>query len=158
MTEKETLLTSLSNTPFLLRQFVNQIPGNLLKKRRKPGKWTIHENACHIAQAEIMIYERFKKFEVEDQPEFKPYLPGVTISDEALIDLDLESEMDQFEDRRKQTVELLNRFNKATWNKIGFHNEYNSYTPFILLRHTLMHEYLHMYRMEELWLTKEAYL
>jgi len=36
--------------------------------------------------------------------------------------------------------------------------EYENYSLFILVRHILMHNHWHMYRMEELWLTRDAYL
>lgn len=38
------------------------------------------------------------------------------------------------------------------------HPEYTLYTPYVMLRHMMMHDYLHMYRIEELWLTRPEYL
>ncbi len=156
--EKNTLMTNLNSTPLLLRAFIGQIPVVLLKSRRKPNKWSIHEHACHLAQAEVMIQERFKKFKAEDQPEFNPYLPGNTISDKDLINLDLSEQLYQFEATRNQTLSLLKGFDDAMWSKEGKHPEYTNYSALILLRHLLMHDYFHMYRMEELWLTKQEYL
>lgn len=36
--------------------------------------------------------------------------------------------------------------------------EYALYSLFILARHILMHDHGHIYRMEERWLTRDAYL
>lgn len=156
--EKNTLISNLHSTPMLLSAFIGQIPVTLLKSRRKPNKWSIHEHACHLAQAEVMIHERFIRFEAEDQPEFKPYLPGNTISDGDLIYLDLSEQLHQFESMRAKTLNLLKSFDDGIWSKEGKHPEYINYSPFILLRHLLMHDHFHMYRMEELWLTKQEYL
>jgi hypothetical protein len=46
----------------------------------------------------------------------------------------------------------------STWQKTGIHPEYELYSLSILGRHILMHDFWHMYRIEELWLTRDAYL
>ena len=46
----------------------------------------------------------------------------------------------------------------ADWEKTATHPEYEQYSLIILARHILMHDHWHMYRMEELWLTRDEYL
>ena len=53
---------------------------------------------------------------------------------------------------------LIRSADKSIWIKEAEHPEYHIYTPYIMLRHRLMHDHFHMYRIEELWLTNEEYL
>ena len=157
-TEIQYLMESLSKTPFLLARMLEEIPKEKLKIRRKPGKWSIHENACHLAQAEKMIQDRFDYFSKEPNPVFHPYLPGETVSDQDLITMDINDELDSFAKLRTRTIEILETYEPALWDRSGSHPQYYEYTPKILLRHTVMHDHFHMYRIEELWLTTPDYL
>ncbi len=152
------LIQCLENSPIIFKNLIDAIPPELLKQKRIKGKWSIHEHACHLAQAEKMIYERFEVFEKEERPVFLPYIPGKTIPVGHLLQLDLNIELNSFFNLRKRMVELLNGFSEDIWHKKANHHEYNEYSSYILLRHTLMHDHFHMYRIEELWLTKEEYL
>jgi hypothetical protein len=95
----------------------------------------------------------------EDHPEFFPYIPK---DDQDAPDtprrMDVTAALEQFARCRDKQLNLLEGADDATWKKTAVHPEYEIYSFYILVRHTLMHDYWHMYRMEELWLTKDAYL
>jgi hypothetical protein len=63
-----------------------------------------------------------------------------------------------FNQYREKQVSLLETADDITWQKTGRHPEYTLYSLYILARHILMHDHWHMYRMEELWLTRDEYL
>ena len=158
LSEKSALIQGLKHSPLLLRELLGQISYEERKLHRIPDKWSIHEHACHLAQAEIMIYDRFQTFKFEPKPEFHPYLPGTTVADDELIHLDFDEQLDSFTLQRSKTVELLESFEDSIWEKAAIHPQYSQYSTHILLRHTLMHDHFHMYRIEELWLTRSDYL
>ena len=151
------LIDCLAQSPLILRNLLKQIDPPLYRIQRRPEKWSIHENACHLAQAERMIKGRFGRFQSEQRPNFEVYLPGRTVSDN-LIDLDLEEQLNHFEELRSATIQLLRSFDEKTWEKQADHLEYSQYGSYILLRHTLMHDHFHMYRIEELGFTRDGYL
>jgi hypothetical protein len=66
--------------------------------------------------------------------------------------------LDQFTRYRYKQLLLLESADHITWKKTATHPEYEAYSLYILTRHVLMHDYWHMYRMEELWLTRDVYL
>ncbi len=105
-----------------------------------------------------MIIDRFRLFIREDEPEFTPYIPGKTDSDVNLLEMDLEATLELFPGRRNDLIELFKNMPSDFWHKQGRHREYLEYTPYILLRHVLMHAHFHMYKIEELWLTTDEYL
>lgn len=158
MKDRTALIEGLSNSPLILKELIAQIPEEVLKVRRRPDKWSIHENACHLAHAEEMILERFERFAKEPEPTFNPYIPGDTVSADNLIELDLQASMKAFQHLRSEMVKLLKSYNDEDWNRKGKHPQYKAYDAHILMRHTLMHDHFHMYRIEELWLTRDEYL
>jgi hypothetical protein len=66
--------------------------------------------------------------------------------------------LDQHAHYRKKQILLLENADDITWQKTATHPEYETYSLYILTRHTLMHDHWHMYRIEELWLTRDSYL
>ena len=154
----DTKLQILAKAPDLLEDLMVEIPTEMLKIRRIKGKWSIHEHSVHLAEAQEMIIERFNRFKQEKNPVFVPYLPGDTVSDDYLIDLGLQKSLRKFRTDRKKLVEILKGFSPAEWKNEGIHPEYTQINPLLWLRHVLMHDHFHMYRIEELWLTVNEYL
>jgi len=152
-------LKLLSNSPSLLKELLDEIPHSMLKLRRIKGKWSIHEHACHLAEAHQMMMERFKKFKTEKNPVFVPYLPdSLDIAEDYLLKMDIDACLEQFISDRKKMVDYLQTFEEADWKNNAQHPEYRIYNADIFLRHIVMHDHLHMYRIEELWLTTDEYL
>lgn len=152
-------LEILSATPHILKEMLDEIPPSSLKQRRIPGKWSIHEHACHLYDAQGMMLSRFETFKTIRNPVFQPFIPGSDATpDDHLIRMDLETSIKSFETDRKKLVTFLQTFNGDDWNNEGSHPEYSTYTPAIFLRHIMMHDHFHMYRIEELWLTTDEFL
>jgi uncharacterized damage-inducible protein DinB len=153
------LLDGLRRTPNILSAFVKTVPENKLDLRRGESFWTIAEHISHLAQVQPMLLGRIERFMKEAHPEFVPYIPG-TEADEPVTPFRMEitAALQHFTEARNNQLALLERADQATWQKMAAHPEYEHYSLYILVRHILMHDFWHMYRMEELWLTKDAYL
>jgi hypothetical protein len=149
---------NLENAPDILERLLADIPEGRLKQVRQPGKWSAHSHACHLAVAQPMLLQRFRRFEEEAEPVFKPYFPDKEAGDEALLGMDLAASLASFRDRRRELMERVSKKDDPFWDKPAIHPEYDQYTPLIMIRHIMMHDYLHMYRIEELWLTRSEFL
>ena len=153
------ILSGLRQAPKVLAEFVNATPEDKLGLRRGEGFWTIAEHVSHLAQVQPMLLERLDRFMNEVHPEFVPFIPG---DDEGKPELSPRRPIDvaltQFSTVREKQLALLNDADERTWQREAIHPEYDRYSLVILVRHILMHDYWHMYRMEELWLTRDAYL
>ena len=153
------LLEALRRSPRILSQFVQSIPESKLDVRRGEGFWTIAEHYSHLAQVQPMLLKRFERFMTEDHPEFVPFIPSAGKEEaETPPRMSMESALDQFARCRASQLLLLENADDLTWKKTATHPEYEQYSLYLLTRHVLMHDHWHMYRMEELWLTKDAYL
>ncbi|MDQ1331550.1 MAG: hypothetical protein QG578_1818 [Thermodesulfobacteriota bacterium] len=159
MQEIRDLIETLRRSPRILSEFVNTIPEDKLDLRRGESFWTVAEHISHLAQVQPMLLERFERFMNEDRPEFVPYTPGKAKEEpDTPPRMTMTFALDQFACYREKQLLLLEKADDRTWKKTATHPEYESYSFYILARHLLMHDYWHMYRMEELWLTRDAYL
>jgi uncharacterized damage-inducible protein DinB len=153
------LLQGLRGTPKILSEFVKTIPESKIDVRRGDGFWTIAEHLSHLAQVQSMLLERLHRFIKEDQPEIIPYIPGEDEDEpHTPFSMELDAALKLFSEFRKKQLALLENADDTTWQKGAIHPEYDHYSFYILTRHILMHDHWHMYRMEELWLTRDAFL
>ncbi|MCP5050347.1 MAG: DinB family protein [bacterium] len=152
------IIDGLEKSPKILKTMIAQIPDALLNERRIKGKWSIHEHACHLMEVQPMLIKRFETFKREPNPVFKPFIPDDVEEDHHLMKMDLKDSLAKFGTYREEMAVLLKGFSGEELQKQGKHPEYKIYTPHLLMRHVLMHDHLHMYRIEELWLTEENYL
>jgi uncharacterized damage-inducible protein DinB len=153
------VLEVMRRTPRILSQFVKTIPEERLDARRGEGFWTIGEHVSHLAQVQPFLLKRVERFFNEDHPEFVPYIPGKDKGEpDRPSSMSIPSALDQFAHYRDGQLKLLEGGSDTPWKKTAIHPEYEAYSLCILVRHIMMHDHWHMYRMEELWLTRDAYL
>ncbi len=152
------LLEGLRRSANILSSFVDTIPDDKMNLRRGDGFWTIAEHVSHLATVQPMLLERIQRFMDEDQPRFVPFVPAEDESESLPPQLEAGPALEQFSHSRNQQLALLEQADADAWQKQGSHPEYAQYSLYILARHILMHDHWHMYRMEELWLTGDAYL
>jgi len=152
------LLKGLERSGRILSEFVRSIPAEKMNLRRGDGFWTIGEHVSHLAQVQPMLLGRLQRFIAEDHPEFIPYIPGDGEAEAQPAQTTIDEALESFARHRAQQLTLLENADEAVWQKTASHPEYELYSMHILVRHILLHDYWHMYRMEELWLTRDAYL
>ena len=156
--EIEAILRSLSDSITIFEGFLRLIPADAREEKRGKKFWSIHEHADHLADVQPMIMGRLQRILDEDMPEFIPFIPDQDEEVEIKPLRTVEEIIEQFTAKRNEQLELLQNAGKEDWTRMAIHPEYDQYGLFILARHILMHDHWHMYRMEELWLTKDAYL
>ncbi len=151
-------INQLEQNSVIYEDLLSDIPRDILKVHRLGGKWSIHEHACHMAEVEHLMYDRFLTFHNVEYPVFQPFLQEKARPDIHLLELNFDKSVRQFKEERRKTVQLIRGFSDIDWKKEATHPEYKQYNAKILLRHLIMHDHFHMYRMEELWLTRDPYL
>ncbi len=158
MNDQQQLLDSLDRVTPVLSAFVATIPTEKRDLCRGEGFWTINEHVSHLAEVQPMLLERLQRFMDEVAPAFVPFVPDSDTDESEPIVLETAAALKQFADYRQRQLDLLARVESSTWQKTATHPEYAHYSFYILVRHILMHDYWHMYRMEELWLTHDGFL
>ena len=152
------VLHSLSDSIAIFEDFLHSIPQEVLDRNRGDGFWSLHEHANHLADVQPMLLDRMKRILNEDVPEFIPFIPEQDEPAEETPLRTVDEIIKQFKTIREEQLKLLEDAGPEEWQRTANHPEYDQYGLFILARHVLMHDHWHLYRMEELWLTKDAYL
>ena len=146
----QSILRALEETPRLLKELISEIDPKLYKKEIVKGKWSIHENATHIAVTDNYGFQkRLEQFKIQDVPEIEP-LSGDNFDEYFFKDLDLDKSIKDFFQIRKATIELAKEFDENDWGKKAIHPEYKMYTPYIMMRHLLIHDHSHLYKIEDM--------
>lgn len=83
-------------------------------------------------------------------PVIRPYLPGDQDADDLLLRMDLDASLEQFAGDRRRLVARLQTLDANEWARGAEHEEYRTYSVFIMFRHLALHDFLHAYRIEEL--------
>lgn len=156
MFNKENLLTTFEYLPETIEEYLKNIPDEILDRKRNENSWTIREHIYHIVSVQEMLYQRILKMRNEENPVFTPYFPENEEGREFLYE-SLEIAFSYYKEIRKRQVILINGLKESDFEKEAIHNEYIKYNIPIIINHIIFHEYWHMYRIEELWLTKEEY-
>jgi len=153
--EVEIIIAGLERAPGLIVPLVREVLPAILKRRPKPGKWSAHEHACHLAGVHPRTNARLDLMLTQDTPRIKPYLPHLDDADDALLKEDLSEAMERLVRDREILVSRLRTLSAADWERRAEHGEYTHYSVFIMFRHLMMHDMLHAYRIEELLLKND---
>ena len=149
------LVDALERAPAVVVPLVRQADPAILRERPAPGEWSIHENACHLAEVHPLFERRLALMLAEENPEIRSYDPGRDDPDDALLKLDLAESLRRFAHDRARIVTRLRSLRPADWMRTARHEEYNAYSVFMMFRHLALHDFHHAYRIEELLLRKD---
>jgi hypothetical protein len=155
MNNAEIIVTALERAPDLVIPLVREVPEPILKRRPRPGKWSAHEHACHLATIHPVMSARLDLMLTDPRPRIVPYFPSAQEEEGALLNVDLDEAMERFSDDRRRLVERLNALSAEEWQRAAEHGEYTHYSVFIMFRHLAMHDMFHAYRIEELLLKND---
>jgi len=155
MASTDELVAALERAPAIVIPLVRQANPQILKRRPAPSEWSIHENACHLAEVHPLFFRRLDLMLSETNPVMTSYDPGRDDPDDALLALDLDASLRRFEHDRAGLVVRLRRLGADDWTRTARHDEYNSYSIFTMFRHLALHDFHHAYRIEELLLRKD---
>ena len=155
MKSTEELVAALERAPAIVVPLVRQANPAILKRRPAPGEWSIHENACHLAEVHPLFFRRLDLMLSEPNPVIASYDPGRDDPEDALLKLDLAESLRRFQDDRARLVARLRGLRPDDWARPARHDEYNAYSVFTMFRHLALHDFHHAYRIEELLFRKD---
>jgi hypothetical protein len=135
---------------------IDQIPEDLFTIRRIEDKWSIHEQVCHLVEAQEILEGRFRLFEESESPFIASYSPPEDRGADYYMTLNMEEELAKFPVIREDLLRMLRGYDSAYWEKQGGHEVFTPYNTKLLLIHTLNVDYAHLFSIEQLGLTKRG--
>ena len=148
---------ALEQAPAILRDLLYSIPKAKLDEKRLNRPWTIKDEVNHLIEVQPILLGRLKLFKKEMKPVIQPYMPNqktlkfVNVSDADQV-------YQTFAEIRDEQMDVIKSFTPLEWEKEAEHGEYEEYGTQILVRHIHLHDCFHMYKIEELWLSRQTYL
>jgi hypothetical protein len=153
--ETDSIIAALERAPAIIVPLVREVPPAILKRRPAPGVWSVHENACHLAEVHAVFLRRLDLMLSGPHPVIKPYSPDVDQEEGALLKADLETELARYVRDRQRLVARLRQLTPEQWQITAEHPEYSHYSMFVMFRHLALHDMAHAYSIEELLLKRD---
>ena len=151
------IIDQLEKTPIVLQALLGHIPRRRYRERRLAGKWTLHEQVCHLVDAQAILIGRFQQFEREVNPHIAAHDPAGDQDKDYYLDMDLDDALARFPRIRKDRVEMLRAYPNRYWTRAGSHDQFEPYNTQLLLNHCLAADYSHIFSIEQLGLTKDEH-
>jgi uncharacterized damage-inducible protein DinB len=148
---------TLRDIPQVIEGYFKNIPETVLDLRRTEEAWTIREHLYHIASVQEMLLGRIEQIRDEERPVISPFFPETQIEQGKLY-ASIGAAFSHYRGMRKKQIETIRALDAAALGKEAVHEEYSNYGIPVIVNHMIFHEYWHMYRIEELWLTRDQYL
>jgi hypothetical protein len=155
MNTVDAVIAHLEHAPDLVLPLVKEIPAAIIKRRPRPGKWSAHEHACHLATIHPVMSARLDLMLNDPKPHIVSYFPSAAEEEGSSLNLNLDEEMQRFSRDRRKLVDRLKTLPAEDWQRTAKHDEYSHYSVFIMFRHLAMHDLFHAYRIEELLLKND---
>jgi hypothetical protein len=155
LTSIPAVIDALRRAPEIVVPLVREVPPATLKRRPSARRWSAHEHACHLAHVHALFFDRLDYMLREPKPVIQSYSPGDQDPDDLLLRMDLNACLNRYVADRSVLVSRLETLDRAAWARTATHDEYRTYSVFIMFRHLALHDFLHAYRIEELLLQKE---
>lgn len=152
--EHNIVLDQLARGPELVQQLIYEVPTELRKRRPAPGVWSAHEHAVHLPAVQPIMMARLDQMLAQPGCTIKSYEPSRDEPDDALLALDLDTEMNRFARERTAMLDRLRALSSQEWSITAQHEEYSHYGVFIMFRHLAMHDLHHAYKIEDRLLRK----
>ncbi len=150
------LILSLKNSPYIIQDFLVQIPNDKLDIIRNKDAWSIRQHLYHMAGGQEMLYERILSIKNDTNPKIMPYIPTKEAEEKRKFN-SIEDAISKYIEIREKQISIIESLSSEELLKKAEHLEYKRYNIIILLNHILFHDYWHMYRIEEILLLRDEY-
>ncbi len=133
------LLQQYEQGALQLRAVVRNARPDQLSLHPVPGKWSIHEVVCHIADFETVCADRLKRVLVEDNPTLFDADPDVFAAGLHYEHRNVEEELDLIAVVRKQMARILRQTDVEDFQRTGVHSKAGPLTLETLLERITRH-------------------
>ena len=149
-------LSTFEFLPSIVASYTADLGDENLDRRRSADAWTIREHLYHICDVQPLLIGRMELMRDTVSPVIEPYFPENEVS-MSLKFPSVGAAMESYAALRARQLGLVKGCTDDILSRSAVHKEYTNYSIPMLVRHMIFHEYWHMYRIEELLLTRDGY-
>jgi uncharacterized damage-inducible protein DinB len=122
-----------------LRLAITSMSRDQLVARPVPGKWSVLEVICHLADTDANIAYRIKRVLSDDRPEFDRLKPDRLLASLAYHSRDAEEEISLIDFTRRQVARILRSAPPEAWEREGVVKELGARTVPQMLNGAIEH-------------------
>lgn len=148
MTDAETL-AAFENIPLVLRKALAGMTREQLFARPVEGRWTTHEVAIHLADADAAMMHRLKRIIAEDRPNYSGWSENDFIAKLLYHEQSAEDAVQLIEINHRQMAKVLKALPAGWLERTGVHSERGVQTARDVLEFASWHISHHLKFVEE---------
>ncbi len=145
--EDEPLL-AMFEAPQRLRKLVKGLTEKQLSRRPAPGKWSIKEIVCHLADGEVILGSRYRFIAAHDRPTIQGYDQDLFVERLGPANATTEELLADYEMARAVNLGLLMRLPVEAFERVGLHAERGEESIAELVTMYAGHDRVHMQQIE----------
>jgi len=154
MSEITELLERFRRGPDLVAVAITGAAGVELDYVPAPGKWSIRQILCHLADSEIVAADRFRRVIAEENPTIMVFDQEAWAQNLDYSYRKISHALEMFRRMRGDNYNLLRQIPEAAFNRAGTHSKQGRVTLLDLLRSCTEHTERHTAQLEAL---RQAY-
>ncbi|APZ93118.1 DinB family protein [Fuerstiella marisgermanici] len=139
MKDIPTLLSEYKAGAELLTAKVGSLPDDVVDKVPVPGKWSIRQVVCHIADFEIVAADRMKRILSDDNPTLLDGDPDLFVDALQYGHRQMESELNLISAIRTSVAQILSACDVEVFQRTGVHSTDGPMTLETVLERSVNH-------------------
>ncbi len=143
-------LRAQAATPGKLLRLTRGLSRAQLLTRPAPGKWSIHEIACHLADTEVANAWRYRKVLAEDEVDLTAWDQDRWAGAHLYRRQDLRLALEQFRSLRARNLALLRVVGRETWARTATHPTIGALSAGQIAGHMVHHDANHVAQIERI--------
>jgi hypothetical protein len=133
------LLNDYRNGPLVLSSVLSGMTTEQIDAAPIPGKWSTRQVICHLADAELLYADRFKRIIAEDRPPLQAMDPDVFVARLVCDQRDLPIELEMIDAVRRHVSGILACMPDDVFQRTGIHSADGPLTLQTLLERITRH-------------------
>ena len=113
------------------------------------GAWSIQQVLIHLADSEVVGYERLRRIIAEDHPLLHPYDEDAWGRNLHYHQQDPRLALELFRLLRQASAALLQQLSPETWERVGLHTENGEMSLYAAFQTYLNHGLTHLHQIEK---------
>lgn len=143
-------LKAQAATPGKLLRLTRGLTRAQLLARAAPGKWSIHEIVCHLADTEVANAWRYRKVLAEDEVGLTAWDQDRWAAGHQYRRQDLRLALEQFRILRARNLALLRTVGRKAWSRTATHPTFGTLSAGQIIVHLVHHDVNHVGQIERI--------
>ncbi len=139
-----------AGTPGKLASLTRGLTRTQLLHRPAPGKWSIHEIVCHLADTEVANAWRYRKVLAEDEVGLTAWDQDRWAAGHQYRRQDFRLALEQFRVLRARNLALLKAVGRKAWDRTATHSTFGTLSAGQMVVHLAHHDANHLGQIERI--------